>query len=72
MIDDQHSTLLAGSRAGVEPAGQLAAYSAAKAGVVALTKAIADKTKATAECRLNQLAAKSFNSDRQKNKKKAY
>ncbi|BAZ31897.1 short-chain dehydrogenase/reductase SDR [Cylindrospermum sp. NIES-4074] len=35
------------SRAGVEPAGQLAAYSAAKAGVVALTKAIADETKNT-------------------------
>jgi NAD(P)-dependent dehydrogenase (short-subunit alcohol dehydrogenase family) len=36
-----------GSRAAVEPAGQLAAYSAAKAGVVALTKAIADETKGT-------------------------
>lgn len=36
-----------GSRAGVEPAGQLAAYSAAKAGVIALTKAIADETKGT-------------------------
>jgi NAD(P)-dependent dehydrogenase (short-subunit alcohol dehydrogenase family) len=35
------------SRAGVEPAGQLAAYSAAKAGVIALTKAIADETKNT-------------------------
>ncbi|MFM2062009.1 MAG: hypothetical protein RLZZ507_1679 [Cyanobacteriota bacterium] len=35
------------SRAGVEPAGQLAAYSAAKAGVIALTKAIADETKGT-------------------------
>lgn len=36
-----------GSRAGVEPAGNLAAYSAAKAGVIALTKAIADETKGT-------------------------
>ncbi|AFY50267.1 dehydrogenase of unknown specificity, short-chain alcohol dehydrogenase like protein [Nostoc sp. PCC 7524] len=36
-----------GSRAALEPAGQLAAYSAAKAGVVALTKAIADETKGT-------------------------
>ena len=36
-----------GSRASVEPAGQLAAYSAAKAGVIALTKAIADETKGT-------------------------
>lgn len=35
------------SRAGVEPAGNLAAYSAAKAGVIALTKAIADETKGT-------------------------
>ncbi|MFK0732569.1 MAG: 3-oxoacyl-ACP reductase FabG [Gloeotrichia echinulata GP01] len=35
------------SKAAVEPAGQLAAYSAAKAGVVALTKAIADETKGT-------------------------
>lgn len=36
-----------GSKAAVEPAGQLAAYSAAKAGVVALTRAIADETKGT-------------------------
>jgi NAD(P)-dependent dehydrogenase (short-subunit alcohol dehydrogenase family) len=36
-----------GSRAGVEPAGNLAAYSAAKAGVIALTKAIANETKGT-------------------------
>ncbi|MBE9056805.1 3-oxoacyl-ACP reductase FabG [Sphaerospermopsis sp. LEGE 08334] len=35
------------SRAGVEPAGNLAAYSATKAGVIALTKAIADETKGT-------------------------
>ncbi|BAU67461.1 short-chain dehydrogenase (plasmid) [Stanieria sp. NIES-3757] len=36
-----------GSRAAFEPGGQLAAYSASKAGVVALTKAIADETKGT-------------------------
>ncbi|MFN6570211.1 3-oxoacyl-ACP reductase FabG [Dendronalium sp. ChiSLP03b] len=35
------------SKAALEPSGQLAAYSAAKAGVVALTKAIADETKGT-------------------------
>ncbi|MDJ0724317.1 MAG: 3-oxoacyl-ACP reductase FabG [Prochloraceae cyanobacterium] len=34
-----------GSRAAVQPAAELAAYSAAKAGVVALTKAIAEETK---------------------------
>jgi NAD(P)-dependent dehydrogenase (short-subunit alcohol dehydrogenase family) len=36
-----------GSRGAIEPTGQLAAYCAAKAGVVALTKAIADETKGT-------------------------
>lgn len=36
-----------GSRGAVAPVGQLAAYSAAKAGVVALTQAIADETKGT-------------------------
>lgn len=36
-----------GSRGAVEPVGQLAAYSASKAGVVALTKAIADEMKGT-------------------------
>jgi NAD(P)-dependent dehydrogenase (short-subunit alcohol dehydrogenase family) len=35
------------SRAGAVPAAQLAAYSAAKAGVIALTKAIAEETKNT-------------------------
>lgn len=35
------------SKAAIEPAAQLAAYSASKAGVVALTKAIADETKGT-------------------------
>jgi NAD(P)-dependent dehydrogenase (short-subunit alcohol dehydrogenase family) len=36
-----------GSRGAEQPTGQLAAYCAAKAGVVALTKAIADETKGT-------------------------
>lgn len=36
-----------GSRGAIEPGGQLAAYCASKAGVVALTKAIADETKGT-------------------------
>ncbi|MEM7553660.1 MAG: 3-oxoacyl-ACP reductase FabG [Cyanobacteria bacterium P01_A01_bin.84] len=36
-----------GSRGALEPAGSLAAYCAAKAGVVALTKTIADETKGT-------------------------
>jgi NAD(P)-dependent dehydrogenase (short-subunit alcohol dehydrogenase family) len=36
-----------GSRGAVEPVGQLAAYCASKAAVVALTKAIADETKGT-------------------------
>ena len=35
------------SRGGQQPIGQLVAYYAAKAGVVALTKAIADDTKGT-------------------------
>lgn len=35
------------SRGAVQPAGQLAAYGASKAGVVALTQAIADETKGT-------------------------
>ncbi len=36
-----------GSRGGEQPIGQLVAYSAAQAGVVALTKAIAHETKGT-------------------------
>lgn len=36
-----------GSRGAVQPTGQLAAYCASKAGVVALTQAIADETKGT-------------------------
>ena len=39
--------LSVGSRGGEQQVGQLAAYCAAKAGVVALTKAIADETKNT-------------------------
>ncbi len=39
--------LTVGSRGGEQQVGQLAAYCAAKAGVVALTKAIADGTKGT-------------------------
>lgn len=39
--------LTVGSRGGEQQVGQLAAYCAAKAGVVALTKAIADETKGT-------------------------
>jgi NAD(P)-dependent dehydrogenase (short-subunit alcohol dehydrogenase family) len=40
-------SLTVGSRGGEQQVGQLAAYCAAKAGVVALTKAIADETKGT-------------------------
>jgi NAD(P)-dependent dehydrogenase (short-subunit alcohol dehydrogenase family) len=36
-----------GSRGAVQPGGQMAAYCASKAGVVALTQAIADETKNT-------------------------
>lgn len=40
-------SLSVGSRGGEKQVGQLAAYCAAKAGVVALTKTIADETKGT-------------------------
>jgi NAD(P)-dependent dehydrogenase (short-subunit alcohol dehydrogenase family) len=40
-------SLTVGSRGGEQQVGQLAAYCAAKAGVVALTKAIAGETKGT-------------------------
>lgn len=40
-------SLTVGSRGGQQHVGELAAYCAAKAGVVALTKAIADETKNT-------------------------
>jgi len=41
------ASLTVGSRGGEQQVGKLAAYCAAKAGVVALTKAIADETKGT-------------------------
>src|SRR4028119_250596 len=48
-IVDWHpgGSLTVGSRGGEQQVGQLAAYCATKAGVVALTKAIADETKGT-------------------------
>lgn len=46
MLENNYGRIVTiGSRGAVEPTGQLAAYCAAKAGVVALTKAIADETK---------------------------
>ena len=45
--NDYGRIVTVGSRAAVQPAGELAAYCASKAGVVALTKAIADETKGT-------------------------
>jgi NAD(P)-dependent dehydrogenase (short-subunit alcohol dehydrogenase family) len=48
MLDQGYGRIVTvGSRGAIEPGGQLAAYCAAKAGVVALTKAIADETKGT-------------------------
>ena len=48
MLDNGYGRIVTvGSRAAVEPGGHLAAYCASKAGVVALTKAIADETKGT-------------------------
>ena len=48
MLDQDYGRIVTvGSRGAEQPAGQLAAYCAAKAGVVALTKAIADETKGT-------------------------
>ena len=47
LTQDYGRIVTVGSRGAEQPAGQLAAYCAAKAGVVALTKAIADETKGT-------------------------
>ncbi|MDY6784477.1 MAG: 3-oxoacyl-ACP reductase FabG [Cyanobacteriota bacterium] len=48
MLDRGYGRIVTvGSRGAVQPSGQLAAYCASKAGVVALTKAIADETKGT-------------------------
>ena len=48
MLEQDYGRIVTvGSRGAVEPARQLAAYCASKAGVVALTKAIADETKGT-------------------------
>lgn len=48
MLEQNYGRIVTvGSRGAVQPGGQLAAYSAAKAGVVALTQAIADETKGT-------------------------
>lgn len=45
--NDYGRIVTVGSRGAVQPGGQLAAYCASKAGVVALTQAIADETKGT-------------------------
>jgi NAD(P)-dependent dehydrogenase (short-subunit alcohol dehydrogenase family) len=48
MLDQNYGRIVTvGSRGAMEPAGQLAAYCASKAGVVALTQSIADETKGT-------------------------
>lgn len=48
MLDQGYGRIVTvGSRGAVQPSGQLAAYGASKAGVVALTQAIADETKGT-------------------------
>ncbi|MBD2664030.1 short-chain dehydrogenase/reductase SDR [Richelia sinica FACHB-800] len=48
MVENGYGRIVTvGARAGVEPGGLLAAYSTAKAGVIALTKAIANETKGT-------------------------
>lgn len=48
MLENDYGRIVTlGSRGAVQPSGQLAAYSAAKAGLVALTQAIADETKGT-------------------------
>lgn len=48
MLEQDYGRIVTvGSRGAVEPGGQLAAYCASKAGVVALTRAIADETRGT-------------------------
>jgi NAD(P)-dependent dehydrogenase (short-subunit alcohol dehydrogenase family) len=48
MLDQNYGRIVTvGSRGAVQPGGQLAAYCASKAGVVALTQSIADETKGT-------------------------
>lgn len=48
MLENNYGRIVTlGSRGAVQPTGQLAAYSASKAGMVALTQAIADETKGT-------------------------
>lgn len=48
MMENQYGRIVTvGSRGAVQPGAQLAAYSASKAGVVALTQAIAEETKGT-------------------------
>lgn len=48
MLEQDYGRIVTvGSRGAVQPGGQLAAYCASKAGVVALTQAIADETKGT-------------------------
>jgi NAD(P)-dependent dehydrogenase (short-subunit alcohol dehydrogenase family) len=47
LAQDYGRIVTVGSRGAEQPSGQLAAYCAAKAAVVALTKAIADETKGT-------------------------
>lgn len=47
LIQNEGRIVTIGSRGAEQPSGQLAAYCAAKAGVVALTKAIADETRGT-------------------------
>lgn len=48
MLEQHYGRIVTvGSRGAVQPGGQLAAYCASKAGVVALTQSIADETKGT-------------------------
>jgi len=48
MLENNYGRVVTlGSRGAVQPTGQLAAYCASKAGMVALTQAITDETKGT-------------------------